>query len=117
MTLDFMSSGAPAGLKAGDCVAEMVYGAFSEWGIVSEKLALQVPTCAPQIVALLKDGCRAGSSGPDEERGDGTRDSGGRRHRAVCGPARKSCREPRHSHLWEQVGGKAHRRFGHVGSH
>lgn len=49
----------PAGLKVGDCVAEMVYGAFSEWGIVSEKLALPVPTCAPQVVALLTSGLTA----------------------------------------------------------
>ncbi len=48
-----------AGLKVGDCIAEMVYGAFSEWGIVSQKLALPVPACAPQVVALLTSGLTA----------------------------------------------------------
>lgn len=47
------------GLKVGDCVADLTFGAFSEWGILSEKMALPVPTCAPQVVALLTSGLTA----------------------------------------------------------
>lgn len=47
------------GLKVGDCVAELSFGTFSEWGIVSEKLALPVPTCSPEMVALLTSGLTA----------------------------------------------------------
>ena len=49
----------PVGLKVGDCVAELSFGTFSEWGIVSEKLAMPVPTCSPEIVALLTSGLTA----------------------------------------------------------
>lgn len=48
-----------AGLKVGDPVAEMAYGAFSEWGVVQAKHALPVPVVAPQIVALLTSGLTA----------------------------------------------------------
>lgn len=43
----------------GDCVAELSFGTFSEWGILSEKLALPVPACSPEIVALLTSGLTA----------------------------------------------------------
>ena len=53
-----------AGLKVGDAVAEMTYGAFSEWGLVQAKVALPVPTCAPEIVALLTSGLTASIGEP-----------------------------------------------------
>lgn len=40
-------------------MAEMAYGAFSEWGVVQAKHALPVPVVAPQIVALLTSGLTA----------------------------------------------------------
>jgi hypothetical protein len=45
-------------------VADLTFGAFSEWGILSEKMALPVPTCAPQVVALLTSGLTASIGNP-----------------------------------------------------
>ena len=43
----------------GDAVAQMAYGAFSEWGVVPARHALPVPEPAPQVVALLTSGLTA----------------------------------------------------------
>lgn len=40
-------------------VAEMAYGAFSEWGTLSAKHALPVPVLAPEVIALLTSGLTA----------------------------------------------------------
>ena len=48
-----------AGLRVGDPVAEMAYGAFSEWGVVPAKHALPVPVLAPEVIALLTSGLTA----------------------------------------------------------
>ncbi len=47
-------------------MAELSFGTFSEWGILPEKLALSVPACSPEIVALLTSGLTAsiGASRP-----------------------------------------------------
>ena len=50
---------AKTGLKVGDPVAEMAYGAFCEWGVVRAKHALPVPVLAPEVVALLTSGLTA----------------------------------------------------------
>ena len=47
------------GLKVGDPVAEMAYGAFSEWGVMRAKHALPVPVLAPEVAALLTSGLTA----------------------------------------------------------
>ena len=47
------------GLKVGDPIAELAYGAFSEWGVVRTKHALPVPVLAPEVVALLTSGLTA----------------------------------------------------------
>ena len=43
----------------GQPVAELAYGAFSEWAIMPAKHALAVPVLAPEIVALLTSGLTA----------------------------------------------------------
>ena len=43
----------------GDAVAQMAYGAFSEWGVVPARHALPVPEPAPEVVALLTSGLTA----------------------------------------------------------
>ena len=43
----------------GQPVAELAYGAFSEWAVVSARHALPVPVLAPEIVALLTSGLTA----------------------------------------------------------
>ena len=48
-----------AGLRVGQPVAELAYGAFSEWAVVPAKYALPVPVVAPEIVALLTSGLTA----------------------------------------------------------
>ena len=48
-----------AGLKVGQPVAELAYGAFSEWAVVPARHALPVPVLAPEIVALLTSGLTA----------------------------------------------------------
>lgn len=40
-------------------MAEMAYGAFSEWGVVPAKHALPVPVLAPEVIALLTSGLTA----------------------------------------------------------
>ena len=47
------------GLDIGQPVAEMAYGAFSEWGIMPAKHAMPVPALAPEVVALLTSGLTA----------------------------------------------------------
>ena len=53
-----------AGLSVGNPVAELAYGAFSEWGIIRAKHALPVPVLAPEIVALLTSGLTASIGAP-----------------------------------------------------
>ena len=48
-----------AGLRVGQPVAELAYGAFCEWALVPAKHALPVPVLAPEIVALLTSGLTA----------------------------------------------------------
>ena len=48
-----------SGLSVGNPVAELAYGAFSEWGVVRAKHALPVPVVAPEVVALLTSGLTA----------------------------------------------------------
>jgi len=48
-----------AGLRVGQPVAELAYGAFSEWAVVPARYALPVPVVAPEIVALLTSGLTA----------------------------------------------------------
>ncbi len=48
-----------AGFSVGQPVAELAYGAFSEWAVVPAKHALAVPMLAPEIVALLTSGLTA----------------------------------------------------------
>lgn len=48
----------------GDAVAQMTYGAFSEWGVVPARHALPVPAVAPEIVALLTSGLTASIGEP-----------------------------------------------------
>lgn len=55
---------AGAGLRVGDAVAEMAYGAFSEWGVVPAKHALPVPVLAPEVIALLTSGLTASIGAP-----------------------------------------------------
>jgi len=43
----------------GDAVAQMAYGAFSEWGAAPARHALRVPSAAPEVVALLTSGLTA----------------------------------------------------------
>ena len=43
----------------GQPVAELAYGAFSEWALVPARHALPVPVLAPEIVALLTSGLTA----------------------------------------------------------
>ncbi|CAK0737375.1 hypothetical protein CVIRNUC_000902 [Coccomyxa viridis] len=45
--------------SVGQPVAELAYGAFSEWAVVPAKHALAVPMLAPEIVALLTSGLTA----------------------------------------------------------
>lgn len=54
-----------AGLKVGDAVAEMSFGAYSEWAVVEQKFAIPVPTCSPEIVALLTSGLTASIGGAE----------------------------------------------------
>ena len=53
-----------AGFSVGQPVAELAYGAFSEWAIVPAKHALAVPVLAPEIVALLTSGLTASIGAP-----------------------------------------------------
>jgi len=53
-----------AGLLVGDAVAQMAYGAFSEWGAASARHALRVPSAAPEVVALLTSGLTASIGAP-----------------------------------------------------
>ncbi|CAL5218387.1 g58 [Coccomyxa viridis] len=48
-----------SGLRVGQPVAELAYGAFSEWAVVPARHALPVPVLAPEIVALLTSGLTA----------------------------------------------------------
>ena len=48
-----------AGLSVGQPIAELAYGAFSEWAVVNAKHALPVPILAPEIIALLTSGLTA----------------------------------------------------------
>ncbi len=43
----------------GQPVAELAYGAFSEWAVMPARYALPVPVLAPEIVALLTSGLTA----------------------------------------------------------
>ena len=43
----------------GQPIAELGYGCFSDWGLVSAKAAIPVPKPAPEIVALLTSGLTA----------------------------------------------------------
>lgn len=49
----------------GDAVAQMAYGAFSEWGVVPARHALPVPETAPEVVALLTSGLTASIGAPN----------------------------------------------------
>lgn len=55
----FTTSIACAGIQVGQSVAEMVYGAYCDWGITKPGWVLAVQTCAPEIVALLTSGLTA----------------------------------------------------------
>ena len=48
----------------GQPVAELAYGAFSEWAVVPAKHVLAVPVLAPEIVALLTSGLTASIGAP-----------------------------------------------------